>query len=263
MGEVIKTMKYDDLPPARAALAALNAEIAGAEAELRTLRSGKAKLDLDLTSVRNTETELAALVDADARDIVTKLRSGVTWVLDQVGGDKAEKIAERLAASKHRAAVAERALTATEGEIAALEARIVELKARRPPCIVTAVREAAEGVFSDYAVALEHVRECMVILSGLERFAGIERLGRVTGTLPDYGWSDGLPDLAVVASERSISRAREVWSDFAEALAADPRAPVDLLDFPPDEPDETIVYHELSTIERRRLDVQNANAPRN
>ena len=263
MGEVIKTMKYDDLPPARAALAALNAEIAGAEAELRTLRSGKAKLDLDLTSVRNTETELAALVDADARDIVSKLKSGVTWVLEQVGGEKAQKIAERLAASKHRAAVAERALTATEGEIAALETRLADLRARKPAYVAAVVKESSGGLFEDSNTLAEQLRETMVHLAALERHLGVNRVGRVVAVLPDFTWQDNLGEAPIVAPEREIRKAQTLFARFAEALDKDPRAPMPELDPIDPVPDENTVYSDLSSVERRHLDVRNANAPLN
>jgi hypothetical protein len=217
------------LPPARQALENLNAAIANAEAALATLRLGRAKLILNIGDVKNAEVELDAIVSRDASDIVAKVRSGVAWAIGAIGGAQVQKLAARLAASRHHTIVAERALAQTDQEISGLEARIAALHAGKPAAVAAVVREAASGLYEDYSTLVEHLREAMTHIAALERHLSVQRMGRIVATLPYFLWTDNLPECAVVAQERQVRKSQAVFARFAEALADDPSAPASML----------------------------------
>jgi hypothetical protein len=95
----------------------------------------------------------------------------------------------------------------------------------------------------------------MIRLAGLERFLGIQRIGRIVGVMPDF--SDGdFNEQPIIAPNREIEKARAAFAAYAEALSHDPRAPVSCLAFPPIDasPDPSEVYSDLSAPERARID---------
>ncbi len=251
------------LPPARQALADHAAEQRAVDDQLRTLRAGKARLESDISAVRGAETELDNLVADEARTLSERVKSGLDWVIGSVTGPKAQRLAEQVSAAKLRSAVGERALGNIENEIAGLEARVADLQNRKPAYVRAAVSEACEGLREDLSTILASLQAAMIQMSALERHVGIQRLGRVTAVIPDFTWSDGLSETVLLAPEREIKKVEAVIAKFAEALAADPRTPASMLEFPPVDPspDANTTYHELSPTERRHLDSQNASAP--
>lgn len=255
-------VNLSNLPPARADLAARLVEIAGAEAALATLRTGRAKLALDIGDVKSDECALQSLVDNDARDIVKKLRAGVAWALDTIGGAKAEKLAAKLASSRHRAAVATTALDEVDSQIRAVEGSLAALEERKEAAIAAAMREAAEGLFEDYAVVLDELQAAVVHLAAFSRLfdtSGEWREGRVAIQVPNFSNPTEIErHQAVVATQRELAKAKAVWAKFAKDLAADPGAPFPTFPAIDQSPDSDAPYETLSPVERRIVDARNA-----
>ena len=250
------------LPPARAALLDLTAKIERAERQLATLQSGKAALAAELGRAAGAKAELQALVDADALTLVDRLKSGGQWLLSNFGNARARELSASLAESRIQAAVGEKALDAVALETAALEHEIGTLQAPKPQLIAQTMREAAAGLFEDYADAVDQLRDLMTQLRGLEVALGVERIpARTAATLPDFNWQDGLPEMAIVAPAASIAASREVWAGFATRLGDNPLASVDELKFQTADPKgegEMIEYDRMTAPERRRVDMRNS-----
>jgi hypothetical protein len=245
------------LTPARAKLARHAAWISHVEAELARLTAGKARLETEIAKANAARDDLEARVNEDAASLVDRIRGGLEWALSTFGGPQVLSLDARLVASRHHAAVASKALVATIEEIGRVEAVLARLRERKSAMVAGATREAAAGLFEDYAIASECLRESMIRLAALENFHGVERQGRVVAALPDFDWTTG-PDRPVVAPAREIAKAKEVWARFAEALENDPRAPADLLAFPAVDPaaDNNIPYENLHPLERRIVDAR-------
>lgn len=78
----------------------------------------------------------------------------------------------------------------------------------------------------------------------------------VSQTVLGRVFSYGTVRIKGVGGSCSVAKAKAVWADFAERLSADPRAPADF-EFGPVEPDEVVIYHNLTKVERLHLDAQN------
>ena len=226
------------------------------------LLTGDEKLTAELGRVDTGRRELENLIAADAKTLVDKLRGGLDWALHQVAGARAHTAAAKLGGSVVETAVAEVALASVRAEIEHAEAQLSDLHTRRAGLVMDALRESAAGVFEDYQVAMDNLRQGMVALAGLERFMGVQRLGRTVAIVPSYIRENGLPETPVIAPEREIVAALAVWQRFAAALDKDPAAPIGLLVFPEikDSEDQNTVYSDLTPIERSIVDMRFAAA---
>jgi chromosome segregation ATPase len=169
------------LPPARQALARHVREVEEVTKQIVTLKTGAARLEADIGKVASARRELDELAAADARNLFARLKGDVAWALGQFGGAREIALDERLSASRHQVAVAERALSATNDEIVRLEQDLENLRARKAGYVAGALRESAAGIFSDYEIAAANLREGMVQLAALERHLGVSRFGRIIG----------------------------------------------------------------------------------
>jgi hypothetical protein len=268
MGALIKFVGAPgaNLPPQRAELARCLHEIGSTDAQLNRLRTGAARLRSELAVVDAGRRELEALVEADAQNLVTRLKGGLDWALNRIAGARAHTAAARLGGSAVENAVAETALVSVNREIERLEAHLESLTARKAGLVLAAARESATGLFDDYAILADRLRETMVQLRGLERLLGVQRHGRMIATIPDFHWAEGLPETVVVAGQPQIEKSTAAWRRFAQALEADPAADVErLLEFDPVDPtpDENTIYSELTQTERSRIDHRFAASPNN
>ncbi len=235
------------LTPARAQLARHIAWIASVEAELATLVAGREKLADHIGRLDRVEAKHRQDKTAAAMSILDRVRSGLPFAI--VAPAASENTAEL--------PVAREALTALEAEISRVEAQLDGLRARKPRFVAAAVREAAQGLYADYATAQENLREIMTQIAGLDAALGAPRPGRLVAVLPDLAGSSGLDDLPVAAVQSEITAARKVWDTFARALAQDPRAPADMLEFQPHDPiaRDDLTYDRLHPLERQIVDI--------
>jgi hypothetical protein len=251
------------VPPARANLVSLNEQIADAERRLDVLRLGYRRLESELARASDAKAELASLVDADAKSLVDRLRSGGQWLLSSFGSSRARELALQLSASRFEATVGERALEAAAGEISDLERQISELKARRPDAINPVLIEVADGFRTDLLLAIDDLKNSLVILAGMDSvvargdgsYAPDKRL---VIEIPSAG---GLAAQPLIAPAASIKNAESIWREFAADLARDPLADVEALKFPHvhgNEDSGNVVYSSLSRVERQIVDSEHA-----
>lgn len=163
-----------DLPFARRALARNAAEIAGLEREVIKLNGMRQRLEADLGVVDVAKREIDDILNKDAQGLIDRLRSGVEATLSAFGS-RARSLDERLAASKHQAAIAERAIAAIDVELERLAAVLDELRGREQFLIADVIREATAPVLEDYATCLANMRDCLVYLSAIDRILGPPR----------------------------------------------------------------------------------------
>ena len=170
---------------------------------------------------------------------------------------------ERLAASKHQAEVARRAIVAIDVELERLALVDAELAERERFLIADVIRESAAGLHADYSTSAEHLRDGLVRLTALSRFLTPELPDIVPGArrvalaIPDFLGDDG--QTAIVAPAREIERVEAILRRYAEALALDARAPFPTLP-DVDTSDDGAIYSDLSPPERRAVD-QSLEAP--
>jgi hypothetical protein len=252
------------IPKARANLVALNDSIADTEKRLRTLQDGKTALERELGRASAAREELAELVAADAKSLVDRLRSGATWALSAITQTRTHSVAAQLNQCRVEASVGEKALDAAAEEISALQRDLADFKGRKQSAILSVVQEASSGYVADIAVLADDLRQLLAIVGGLDRLTTRNNTGefvptsRITVTLPGLG---GVPEQVVVAPNSSIEEAKKIWGKFAAALDKDALASVDDLVFPHcngTEDSSTTVYSELSSVERRAVDMSHA-----
>ena len=158
-----------DLPFARRALDRCQAERAGLKGEVAKLKAMRADLEPKLGVIDQAEHEVDALLNRDAQSLIDRMRSGVEAALDLFGG-RARIMDERLAASKHQAEVARRAIVAIDVELERLALVDAELAERERFLIADVIRESAAGLHADYSTSAEHLRDGLVRLTALSRF---------------------------------------------------------------------------------------------
>ncbi|WOJ89895.1 AAA family ATPase [Methylocapsa polymorpha] len=246
------------LTPQRARLARFSAWIASVEADLAKLQSGRDNLVVQIDRALCARAGVAEDVSAGAKSILDRIRAGVEWSLSGVVTPGAIDRAAEVAAAAQQIAVAEKALADINAEIAGTEALLATLSARKPRFAAAAVREAAQGLYADYLTTQDNLREIMTQIGALDAALRCPRPGRLVAVLPDLAGSSGLDELPVAAVKSEIDAAAKVWAAFARALAQDPRAPADMLDFPPHDPKakDDLVYDRLHPIERRIVDLE-------
>jgi hypothetical protein len=246
------------LPPARAALIALTRRIADAEKRLDLLVSGKARLQSELAKAVDARAELQSLIKADSDSLLQLMKSGATWALSMFSNARARSLSAQLAESQLEAQVGSSTLAGLDEELQELERQVAELKASKTDLVRAAVREAASTLFEDYDTVVAEMAALMVQLRGLELHLGVERLPlRTVAQVPDFRFTDGLPNQAVAAPKVEVEAAAVVFAAYANALAVDPLAPASLLKCRPVRPaadDGAVIYSEMSEPERRRVD---------
>jgi hypothetical protein len=245
------------LPPMRAALARHLAWIASVEGDLAKLAAGRAKLLEQIEHAKAAQATAAADAAAGAETIIDRIRRNLDWSLGAVISSGAMDRAASITASGPHIPVAEAALTKLDAEIARTEALLETLRTRKPRFVAAAAREAADGLYADYATAIDNLREIMTQLAGLDAALGAPRPGPLVAVLPDLVGSSGLDELPILAPPAAIADASRVWLRFVGALATDPRAPASMLEFPPVNPNapDPSCYHEKHALERRVIDV--------
>jgi hypothetical protein len=247
-----------DLPLARRALVRNAAERAGVKGEIAKLQAMRAELEPKLDVVDQTEREVDNLLNRDAQSLIDRMRNNLGAALSMFGS-KARDLDERLVASKHQAEVARRAIEAIDRELANIEVKLAELDEREKFLIADVVRESAEGIFDDFSVAADHLRDGLVRLTAISRFLAPEtaeyRPGarRIALPIPDFVGSDGLSETVILAPAREIERVEAIIRQYAETLAMDARAPFPTLPEIDTSPDGAI-YSDLTAPERRAVD---------
>jgi hypothetical protein len=161
---------------------------------------------------------------------------------------------EQLRKTEHEIEVAEHALSLTNAAVLDADARLHTLSEQKLIMVQDAVAEATSSFLDDYNVLVDQLVHHIVILAAREKFLSQQREGRVTGSLPDF--VGPLPDQPVVAPAGAIGKATAALQRFAHAIAQNPAASVDMLQFEPVDasPDTTTPYEALSVLERRRVD---------
>lgn len=261
MNALIPFAGSGSLPPARRVLVNLNAKIDETQKRLDVLQAGKARLEGELGRAAEAKAELQNLVDDDAKSLVDRLRNGAQWMLSSFGSSRARELAAQLSASRIEASIGERALASIAEEIADLERQVSELKGRRPDAVNAVLVEVADSWRAEALVAIEDLRNSLVILSALDSVVArgdgsYSPDKRLVIDIPAVG---GLPAQPLIAPAASIKAAESIWRHWAADLARDPLASVDELRF--DYPNGTedsgrIPYESLHPAERRIVDQQ-------
>jgi hypothetical protein len=103
MGALIKFLggAGDDLPPARARLFSVNAQIAGLEAKIGVLAGMRARLEDELSKKADAEREIDDLLDQGAEALVSRLRSGGDASLTTLSR-RAEELDEKISVSRQQ-----------------------------------------------------------------------------------------------------------------------------------------------------------------
>jgi hypothetical protein len=246
-----------NLPPGRRALIRNAAAIEAISEKIRQRQSAKAALEVEAAKIPAAERDLAASLDLDAQTLLNRLRNGVAAALSAFG-QRAGEIDERIAASRHQAAIARCAIATLDAEIEHLKGELTALQTNKPQLIAEAVAEAAESIVDGYAETLENLRTYMARLGGMERYLGATRHGRMIAIVPDFTQLEGFDTAPVVAPSREIAKAAKAFHAYAERLVHDPRTPLDQLVLPSIDPtpDEDTVYSDMSPIERARIDAE-------
>jgi hypothetical protein len=246
-----------DLPPARHAYARNRAEVRGLENERAKQTGMRSRLEAQLATYENAGAEVDRLLDQGAQSLLNKLRAGFDPVLSTLGGRAADLDARR-AASAHSAEIIRRAIAAIDVEIERLEGKLADLAARKSDLIMAVIREAAEGLYVDYAQTLDDLRTSLVRLSALERLLAPPRHdhapeSRIVLTVPDFVWSDTAAETVILAPAREIQMAQKVFAALALELESNTMA--SLGEFPPIDPNEDpdLPYHARSAVERAQI----------
>jgi hypothetical protein len=252
----------DNVPVARRLLADLQATIGRRSVDLERLKAGRRRLAEQLEVVDAAKNELASLISQDSRTLMDRIREGIDFGLAGFGGPRATRLAESLAASRLQNEIGSKASAELDSEIDHLAAELETLRSERPAHIRAVLIESAAGLRADYASAIDSARDSMVALAALERATGVERHGRIVGSLPDFAWTNQVGDRSVSAPEPAINKAIGVWRRFADALERDVLANAeDFLEFDGaadvGEP-EIVTYERLTSIERRHADARAA-----
>ncbi len=257
------TAETRGLPPQRAALALHLAWIQSVAGEIDALQTGREKIVSQIDKAKQAQAKLKEDTNTVAASLLDKIKRGVEWSFGSVVTPGHIERAETIAASSHHLAVAESALAQLDQEIADKTALHFAIENRQGEFMRRALREyAANEVGQEYAAALDAVRECMTRLEALERFCGGGHDGRLVAELPGFpvaGHRFDLVPVAVVSSE--VGAALGAWRNLAQAWAKSPRAnPEKHLTFAPIDPNavDSVTYDQLTTIERRIVDAQNA-----
>jgi hypothetical protein len=244
------------LPTARAKLATYLAWRNREALALAALEAGRGKLAGRVDDAEAGLKRQAAEVDAAAASVVEQIRRGLEWTL---GAARKRPDVEGPDLS-----VAKSALAKIDGEIAAKREAVAAIDARLPGLAHASLVEHAAKIGGEYRAALDAARDGMTALEGLNVVLGRGRQGRPVGEMPAYAVAGHPLDFTPVAAPLSeVAAAADVWRSLARAWLADPRADVSkMLRFAPHDPAalESVLYHELSAVERRLVDFRAASS---
>ena len=244
------------LPAARARLACYGAWRARSANELVQLEVGRSKLAERIAKAEQASKRQAAEVDADATSVVEQIKRGIVdWTFGQ--GRKMPEAGPNLA-------VEHQALSKLDSEIAAKRETIAAIDARLPGLAHAALVEHAVKIGGEYQAALDAARDAMTALEGLNVVlgrggkAGRSARCRATPSPDIFLNSHRSPHRCPKSPPLRTSGAR--WHGHGRLT----RAPTHrrFLQFAPHNPSslEGVVYHELTAVERRLVDVRAASS---
>jgi hypothetical protein len=247
------------LPPARAALVALNRRIVDADRALATLVRGRDQLRAELSRADVARNELDTLINEDASSLAGKMRAGVSWTLAHFGSAKAMNLVAALSESQIQLGVGTKALMAIDADIAIAEREVSDLKSSKDDLVRSVLVESAGGIRTDLLTALDHVREAITTLVALHRVTAhsdgsYRPNARIVIEIPALGT---MPAQAVISPESCIERAQSIWLDYSSELHTNPLADIENIHFPlvvGNEDDGRILYHNMTATERAAAD---------
>ncbi len=152
------------LPPARARLSAHNALVDASEAELGRLKSAKAKLDASIAGADKTRALLETLVSRDAAELVDRLKAHKDTTTLGSGSVQSLNLHTRIEENRLETEIATRAAQALDAQISDLETRLADLQASKPGIVAAAVKEAAQGLYSDWSTVVGTLRQIVTEL---------------------------------------------------------------------------------------------------
>jgi hypothetical protein len=264
MGALTLLRGNGEPPAARAALVSLLDRIRDTERRLNILQAGRARLEGELGRAAEAKLELRELVEADAVTLLDRIRAGGQWALSAFGNSRARELSAALSESRIQAEVGGRALDGAAEEIAQIEREIADMKAQKHARVRDVLIESADGIRADALIAIDDLKQALVALSALDCVTAVSDGSyspsrRTAIDIPGLG---GLPAQPMVLPVGAVKRAQSVWAEFAAELESSPLASVDDLVFPHvigNEDQGNIVYSELSTVERRIVDLEHAS----
>ena len=208
------------------------------EADLARLKNAQAKLAADVAKSVEAPRTLQMMIDGSS----TASRNSELGLDCAFSSIQAVNLYAKVEASQLESQIAENAEREIAAEIGVLEARLAELAERKGALVRAAVKEASVNILADFDVAVDNLRQTIVQFCGLEKFLGVERVGKVAVVLPDPHWTvGGLGEMLMTASPSEIEKARQVFVRFGEVLVQDPSAPAsfEFSAVSNDEPDES------------------------
>jgi hypothetical protein len=246
-------------PAARKGLVDLNDKIDRRADELVRIQAGRRRLADQLELVDGARNELESLIAQDAHTLIDRIKGSVDWCLSGLGGPRATKISESLAASRLQKTIGDRAATELDAEISRLKAELEALHAEKPHHVKAVLIEVAAGYRSDLKDIASEMRGLLTILSALDRLTASQTGDFVPGRrvvveIPAVG---GMAPQTVATPISAVDKAMGLWSEYALELDADPLAKIETLRFPEvtgEEDDGRIIYSDLSPQERSRVD---------
>ena len=246
------------LPPARARLAALLDYRQSVARELEELRHARLKLDSEIGKLESALAKAEAALNAEADRLAASFRRSVASFF----GEAATAPAADSQNESRRLSIAKRAAIKLDSQIETLATRLEQLENQIPVQAKAALRELAADIGSEYAAAILRVRQLAIELEGLDVATGRGRDGRLVGELPGFAVAGHRYPVIPVAGRRDeISAAVNVWQAAERALLANPaKSPALRFDFN-SESGPDCSYDQLTSTERRIVDLENAHAP--
>lgn len=250
------------IPPQRQRLLEVNRRLEEAERRLEVLKQGRQKL-LDLNRVvQAAREELDSLVQADARSLADRIRSGVDFCISRAITHRAHSLNAKLADSALESEVGLQALSQIDADIAEAQRALSEHRAAKEAALSACLDEIAQSYSGELAVILDDLRQVICVLSGLDALAPSDgswaKASRPVAVIPSV---NGLPERAVVAPSSAVMKAKAAWLAFRNRLAKDPLASVDDLKFDHvtgHEDNGRVNYETLHPVERKLVDLSNA-----
>jgi hypothetical protein len=238
---------------ARQALVAHAARIDRVDAQLQEARATRRRLLKEIDSLDALRAAEDVALDEAAGNVLSALRTGAASFANLL-----RPISRQGTDSQHSAEVARRALERIDGEIAAAEASLEELKANKIRVVEAAIREASQGLRKEWEAVGAQLRRTMTHLAGLNSFLGADN-GRVLATLPNLIGESELPEFHVVAIRTEVAASRDAWKTMANAISANPRARIDLSLLPTIDPNgkDDLPYDQYTALERQMIDRRN------
>ena len=114
---IFKTNGGNGIPEGRRALVDLLETIDSRSADLERLKEGRRRLQDQLQLVDGARNELESILAQESRTLIDRIKGSVDWALSSVGGHRAQKITESLAACKLQTSIGGRAASELDSEI--------------------------------------------------------------------------------------------------------------------------------------------------